>query len=86
MAQRRFSIFRPVDLFAERKLVVSYPEWDTIGVSSLATGHVQSISTVPHCESSAEVCFAVRLEGDSLVYVWRDGREFSVPLDRRLFD
>jgi hypothetical protein len=85
-AQRRFSIFRPVEFFAERKLVVSYPEWDAIGVSSLATGYVQSVPTALHCQSSAEVCFDVRIEGDSLIYVWQNGSEFAVPLDRRLFE
>jgi hypothetical protein len=85
-AQRRFNVFRPLAFLAERKLVVSYADWDVIGVTSLATGYVQLIPTARHCLGSTEVCFEAGIEGDSLVYVWQDGNELSVPLDGRLFE
>jgi hypothetical protein len=83
--QRRFLISRPIAFDAARALVLSYPEWDTIGVLNLATGHQQTIETARHCESSAEVCFDAYPKGNALIYVWQDGAEFSVPLDERLF-
>jgi hypothetical protein len=84
--QRRQSIFRPIHFDSARHMVISYPEWDTIAVRSLISGYEQTIPTARHCESSAEICFEPRLEGDSIVYAWQDGARYAVPLDETLIN
>jgi len=77
------TIQRPLAFDADRNLVVSYSQQDTITITNLVSGKQQHTPTARQCLSASEVCFTVEFTGDELTYTWKYAplETFLVQLD-----
>ncbi len=81
------TIQRPLAFDADRNLVVSYSQQNTITISNLASGKQQHTSTARQCRSASEVCFSVGFNRGELTYTWKYAphETYRVRLDEELF-